>query len=229
METFLCERGLTLSQEKTKITHIKEGCNFLGMNIRKYSNNKLIIKPAKNRVKDFLDDIRQTIKTNATAKTDNLIRLLNQKIRGWANYYAHVCAKRTFNYVDHQIFTSVWRWSKRQHPNKSAKWIKGKYFRRNKTRDWIFYARTKDKKGALINSDIVIASKIPIRRHTKIRANATPFDPFYHKYFDKRISSQKSRKKFDAKPNWWLCWWNLLEPSTRTKVTWSPKAALSKA
>jgi len=93
VETFLLERGLTLSQEKTKITHINEGFDFLSMNIRKYKN-KLIIKPAKTRVRDFLDDIRETIKSNATAKTENLIRILNPKIRGWANYYAHVCSKK---------------------------------------------------------------------------------------------------------------------------------------
>ena len=47
--SFLEERGLTLSEEKTKITHINDGFDFLGMNIRKY-NGKCIIKPAKSGV-----------------------------------------------------------------------------------------------------------------------------------------------------------------------------------
>lgn len=131
VECFLSERGLTLSQEKTRIAHINEGFDFLGMNIRKY-NHKLIIKPAKNRVKDFLESIRETIKENATAKTENIIRLLNPKIRGWANYYSHVCAKETFSEVDHHIFTALWCWVRRRHPNKSVEWIKTKYFRREK-------------------------------------------------------------------------------------------------
>src|SRR6056297_2947818 len=38
IEEFLKERGLELSREKTKITHIKEGFDFLGWNFRKYNN-----------------------------------------------------------------------------------------------------------------------------------------------------------------------------------------------
>lgn len=170
------------------------------MNIRKY-NNKLIIKPAKSRVKDFLDDIREMIKHNATVKTENSIRLLNPKIRGWANYYAHVCAKETFGEVDHHIFMALWRWSKKRHPNKSMKWIKAKYFRRERFRDWIFFAKTKSKQDTLTHLDIVIANRTPIKRHIKIRANATPYDPNFRDYLDKRIASRENKKKIlSAKP-----------------------------
>lgn len=41
MESFLLERGLDLSAEKTKITHIEEGFDFLGQNVRRYSHGKL--------------------------------------------------------------------------------------------------------------------------------------------------------------------------------------------
>jgi len=120
VEAFLSERGLSLSQEKTKITHIDEGFDFLGMNIRKY-NGKLIIKPAKSSIKRLLAGIREKIKLNKTAKTEDLIYLLNPKIRGWANYYRHVCSKRTFGYVDHNIFKAIWRWAVRRHPNKGVR------------------------------------------------------------------------------------------------------------
>lgn len=201
---FLSIRGLTLSQEKTKITHINEGFDFLGKNIRKY-NNKLIITPAKARVHDFLDDIRVIIKSNATSKTDNLIRILNPKIRGWANHFAHVSSKKTFSKVDHFIFTALWRWAKKRHPNKSIKWIKAKYFRRDRLRDWIFYATSKNSKGASTTLDLVAASRTPIKRHIKIKAEATPFDPNYHEYFEKRLSLRSK----DKKPKWEMCWWNL--------------------
>ena len=45
-EEFIAERGLELSKEKSQIIHISDGVDFLGFNIRKYSNDKLIIKPA---------------------------------------------------------------------------------------------------------------------------------------------------------------------------------------
>lgn len=218
VEKFLRERGLALSEEKTKVTHIEEGFEFLGMNIRKY-NNKLIIKPAKNSVQRFLDDIRETIKLNATSKTENLIRLVNQKIQGWANYYAHVCSSRTFSYVDHHIFHALWRWSKRRHPSKSREWIKTKYFRRDKLRDWIFFATIKNKAGDTAHLDIAMASKVQIRRHIKVKADATPFDPNYHEYFDKRINRRANEGISKRRSTWWLCWWNLLQPKKSTEVT----------
>lgn len=198
VETFLCERGLTLSQAKTKITHINEGFDFLGMNIRKYSG-RLIIKPAKGSVKRFLADTRKTIKSHATAKTADLIRKLNQKIRGWSNYYRHVCSKDTFHYVDHNIFQALWRWAVRRHPNKNAEWIKAKYFRTEKHQHWLFSAKIKNKEGINQNLDLVRTSKTPIKRHIKIQAAATPFDPAYHDYLNKRISKRINAKRFRSK------------------------------
>jgi len=57
VEAFLDERGLQLSQEKTKLTHISEGFDFLGQNVRKYGG-KLLIKPSAKNVKAFLDKVR---------------------------------------------------------------------------------------------------------------------------------------------------------------------------
>src|SRR5258706_15551865 len=45
VETFLQERGLTLSTEKTRITHITDGFDFLGQNIRQYNDGKILVKP----------------------------------------------------------------------------------------------------------------------------------------------------------------------------------------
>ena len=89
---FLKERGLELSFEKTKITHIDEGFNFLGFNLRKYKG-KLLIKPAKKGIKTFLDNIRKTIKSNNAWSAEQLIRILNPKIQGWANHYRYSVAK----------------------------------------------------------------------------------------------------------------------------------------
>jgi len=79
VETFLRERGLELSPEKTTLTHIEEGVDFLGQNLRKY-NGKYLTKPAKKNVQAFLTKVRKVIKENPTATAGNLIKELNPKI-----------------------------------------------------------------------------------------------------------------------------------------------------
>jgi len=137
---FLEERGVELSKEKTKITHIDEGFDFLGFNIRKY-NNKLLIKPSKRGFKVFLNNIRIVIHKRRADKTEALIRTLNPKIKGWVNYYRHSVTKETFSYIDENIFRMLWKWARRRHPNKGAKWVKNKYFTRQGQRNWCFSPR----------------------------------------------------------------------------------------
>ena len=103
IKDFLAERGLQLSEEKTVITHISDGFDFLGQNIRKY-NGKLLIKPSKNAVKAFLKKVRTIVKENKTATQDLLIRKLNPVIRGWVNYHRYVVSADIFGLVDHRIF-----------------------------------------------------------------------------------------------------------------------------
>jgi len=183
---FLKERGLELSQDKTTITHIEEnGFEFLGFHGRKYKM-KLLIKPQKERVKKFLNMIRATIKTSHSIKTEELITWLNTRIIGWANYYRHVVAKKIFVYVDHEIFWALWKWIQRRHPQKNSSWRIKKYFRNNKLRRWIFFAKFKDIKGNEQITELAQAAYIKIERHIKIKAEATPYDPMFKEYFAKR-------------------------------------------
>jgi len=190
IKKFLKERGLELSEEKTRITHINDGFDFLGFNLRKY-NNKLLIKPSKQSVKTFLNNIRGVIKARKSVEAKVLIRILNPKIRGWANYYKSVVAKDTFSYVDHCTFQVIWSWAKRRHRNKTRSWIKKKYFRNRNLRQWVFSVRTKSKKkNDLEYLDLFHAASVPIKRHVKIRAAAQPYDPAYQDYFVKRAQKK---------------------------------------
>lgn len=225
VEKFLSERGLILSQEKTKITHINEGFDFLGMNIRKYGD-KLIIRPAKSNVKRFLAEIRETIKARATCRTEELIAVLNPKIRGWANYYRHVCSKRTFTYADHNIFQAVWRWAVRRHPKKGKRWVKSKYFRQDKLRDWIFSVKVNNQPSQPSYIDLTSASRIPIVRHIKIKSEAIPYDSAYHDYLEKLIVKRKIVTESKTAPKWWMCWWRLFKFHSNNEKFGSPKVAL---
>lgn len=108
IKDFLAERGLQLSEEKTMVTHINNGFDFLGQNIRKY-NGKLLIKPSKNAIKSFLTKVRTIVKETKTATQDTLIRKLNPVIRGWVNYHRYVVSADTFGLIDHRIFECLWR------------------------------------------------------------------------------------------------------------------------
>src|SRR5229473_1167415 len=169
VEQFLQERGLELSPKKTVITHVEHGFDFLGQNVRRYPNGKLLIKPSKKNVKTFLDGIRRTIKAAHGVSAADLIDQLNPKIRGWANYHRHVVSKRTFGHVDRNIFSSLWQWARRRHPNKSPRWFKPKYFDRRGNRDWSFFGETCDDEGRPNKVWLYYAKSTPIKRHVKVK------------------------------------------------------------
>lgn len=196
---FLAERGLVLSPEKTKITHIKDGFDFLGWNIRKY-NGKLLMKPSKANVKAHLDTIREIIRANKAAKQANLIRLLNPVLRGWANYHSHVVAKDTFGWVDTNVWSMLWRWAVRRHSTKGARWVKDRYFQTQGTRKWVFAATEEKEDGTKKDHSLLSVSDTPIRRHIKIKAAANPHDPQWKPYFESRwgkkmLNSSRGRRK----------------------------------
>lgn len=188
----LKEVGLELSQEKSKITHIDEGFNFLGFNIRKYRGT-LLIKPSKDNINKFLEDIRSTVKANYSAKTENLINLLNPKIRGWANYFRSSVSSKAYSYVDEAIYKALKSWMSRRHPNKSKSWITRKYFIAHGLRNWNFHAMVKDKEGNNTPLYLYRASQTLIKRHIKIKSEANPYDPIFRDYFKHRENTSKTR------------------------------------
>lgn len=189
VEAFLAVRGLELSQDKTKITHISEGFDFLGQNVRKY-DGKLLIKPSARNVKAFLDKVRDTIKANRSAKQEALIDLLNPMIRGWSNYHRHVVAKRTYTVVDTHIWQALWRWARRRHPNKSCGWVRKKYFRTLDHRHWMFSTVTRGYNGKPRILALLSASATRIVRHVRVKSDANPFDPVWDSYFAQRKRSR---------------------------------------
>jgi RNA-directed DNA polymerase len=189
---FLATRGLTLSEENTHITHITDGFNFLGFNILKYSNQKLLIKPAKENVLKLIRDMKGIIKDHTSIAAGDLINILNPKLIGWGNYYRHVVSKETYAYVDFQIYNALRRWAVRRHANKSRDWMVRKYFNKQgiyaPNSNFFGYVKLGDQKAEV---SLERVSSIPIKRHVKIRANANPDDPQFQEYFLKRGEKKK--------------------------------------
>lgn len=192
VEDFLRTRGMRLSIQKTRITHVAEGFDFLGQNVRKYENGKLLIKPSKKNIKTFLAKIRKIIRQAKGYRTAELIQHLNPKIRGWANYHRHVVSKRIFSRIDSAIFKSLWKWARQRHCRKSLGWIKQKYFCRKAGRDWLFFGEICDKnsdgKGTVTvkRERLYHAATMPIKRHVKVKTEANPYDREWRDYFQKR-------------------------------------------
>src|SRR6266700_5245027 len=127
LTAFLKERGLELSEQKTVITHIQTGFNFLGHTVRKHED-KLLITPAKGKVQILRQKISNLIHSAMSLTQEQLLRQLNPLLRGWANYYRNGAAKGTFSKLDYYVFRKIWRWITRRHPTKSRAWKKQKYF-----------------------------------------------------------------------------------------------------
>jgi len=207
IEKFMKERGLELSQDKTKITPLNQGFDFLGQNVRKYDlrngKSKLLIKPSKKSIRNLLSKVRQMIKAMATWKQENVIARLNPVIRGWAYYHRHVVSQKAFSQIDYKIWIALWRWAKRRHPNKGRKWISRKYFRPIKGIQRAFSCTQRDQKRLVLFR----ASSIPIVRHPRIRAESNPFDPEYEAYYEIRLS-KKLHKSFTGKRTLKVLWTN---------------------
>jgi len=197
IEAFLAERGLQLSPTKTVITHIDEGFDFLGQNVRKY-DGKLLIKPSDKNKKAFLGKIRETIRKHRASEQETLISLLNPMIRGWANYHRHVVAKATYNGVDDHIWHALWRWARRRHPNKPNKWVRRKYYRTHGYRHGVFATEVRDKRGHLRPLRLVSACDTKIVRHVKVRSEANPFDPAWDAYFAERKNKRMAARLLDG-------------------------------
>ena len=199
VKEFLAARGLRLSPEKSRITQVSDGFEFLGADIRK-SGQKLMMRPAKRNLVGFLRSLRDFLRSHRGAATWKVIQVLNLRIRGWVNFYRCLVSSRVFRKLDSKLFRSLWRWACARHPSKRSNWLKSKYFRQVGKRGWVFSAKVPRADGQrvlfpeLVGSYLTLfqASSVTIRRHVKVRADANPFDPRCDDYFLRRLRTPRT-------------------------------------
>jgi len=165
IKDFLTDKGLELSDEKTKITHIEKGFDFLGWNFRKYKGT-LLIKPSKKSIQKVTEKISNTIKEGKAWTQNGLIVTLNPIITGWSNYHQGVVSKEIFHVLDYKIWNMLWKWAKRRHPKKSNTWVIHNYWHPKETRKWVFSTK-KNQLKRLSDKKIV--------RHTWLDLNKNPY------------------------------------------------------
>lgn len=180
VEAFLAQRGLQLSPQKTHITHIDQGFDFLGWNFRKY-RGVLLIKPSRKNVSAFYGRVREFIKRHLHGKQEDLLRGLNPILRGWARYHAPVVAKASFSHLDNLIGWRLRRWARRRHPNKSRSWCGRQYWRHCDGR-LEFAADWKSQDGSRRTTRLYRLADTAIVRHRKVKGGYNPFDPRWEGY-----------------------------------------------
>jgi RNA-directed DNA polymerase len=185
----LSERDLELSAEKTLITSMEDGLDFLGFNHRHY-NGKLLIKPSKKKVLDFCKRISKEIKALNGCEQEAVIKKLNPILRGFANYYKGGVSKETFNYISHRVWQYLWRWAKRRHPNKNTSWVRKRYFKTINGNKWTFACNISDRQGKEKDLILYPIAYTPIERHIKVKGDASPDDPSLKEYWEKRHQKQ---------------------------------------
>jgi len=179
---FLLERGLELSEEKTTISHIDDGFDFLGWNIRKY-RGILLIKPSKTAVQKLTQKIRELVQRASAWTQDQLIDALNPVIAGWTNYHRHVASMATFHRMDAILWNMLSRWAKRRHPHKGHQWVADRYWHTEGTRNWVFKSETKK---------LALFSDTKIKRRSMIKLMMNPY--LDKEYFLNRMDSLQRRQ-----------------------------------
>lgn len=221
IKAFLEERGLTLSEEKTHVTHIEKGFDFLGFNLRKYSG-KMLIKPAKGKIKNLRSKLKDCARQLRYKKTHLVIAALNRILRGWGNFQRHACASKVFRSIDHYLFQTIWRELKRRHAKKSSRWIRKKYFKTMGGYRWIFSDRETEKNRERRHY-LFQLSGLRTRRHVKVLMACTPFEPEFKRYLSKRKAIQiRLRERDQLLSMTTRSEWKTLEKATSHLTTGSP-------
>jgi RNA-directed DNA polymerase len=179
---WLAPRGLVFNETKTQITHLTKGVDFVGFNIRRYPNGKLLTKPSNDAVRRIRRRLSAEVRALRGSNADAVIAKLNPIITGWAAYYRIGVSKRVFNALDAHVWKRVYKWARFTHANKPMRWVKARYFgafHPSRQDTWIFGSR---ETGFYLRK----FAWTPIVRHRMVNGGASPDDPALTDYWAQR-------------------------------------------
>ncbi len=208
--------GLTLKDEKTRICHSlqkigdeKPGFDFLGFNIKQFKDNrarlgyKTIIQPSQKSVRKHVQQLREILKNNRSARISDLIKKLNPVIKGWCNYFRSVCSAMTFKRVHHDLYQMLFLWGKRRTGKYKISYQK--YWREINGK--MTFCSDPPQGGEPMM--LYTHNEVRIQRFVKVKGDNSPYNGDWT-YWGKRMGSypnvnakiQKLLKKDNAKCNW---------------------------
>ena len=121
-------RGLAFNEAKTRIVPVTEGFDFLGFNLRRYPNGKLLIKPGATAIKRFRDRLAKEFRSLRGTNAAAVLAKIAPIARGWVAYYRTVVSARVFAALTDYLWKLTYKWACWSHPNKPRHWIIGRYF-----------------------------------------------------------------------------------------------------
>jgi RNA-directed DNA polymerase len=130
----LSTMGLRLSQEKTLITHIDEGLDFLGWRIQRHhkrgSDRQYVYTyPARKAVKAVTGKVKTICRTTDTnLPLDALLSRLNPALQGWCVYFRPGVSTDAFSYLGYYTWQQVGRWLRRKHHRSAWKDLRRRYY-----------------------------------------------------------------------------------------------------
>ena len=185
-------RGLAFNEAKTRIVPLSEGFDFLGFNLRRYPNGKLLIKPGAMAIKRFRNRLAKEFRALRGANVAAVLAKIVPITRGWVAYYRTVVSSRVFRALDNYLWKLTYKWACWSHSSKPKGWIVGRYFRKfEKFRNdrWVFGDKdTGAYLPRLAWTDIV--------RHTLVKGGSSPDDPALAGYWAQR--RQKVKPPLDS-------------------------------
>jgi len=128
----LSTMGLRLSPDKTLITHIDDGLDFLGWHIqrrRKRGTDKCYVYtyPARKALKAVTGKVKAICRQNINLPLETLLRRLNSLLRGWTTYFRPGVSSVAFNYLRAFTWQQVFRWLRRKHPSTNWKDLRRRF------------------------------------------------------------------------------------------------------
>jgi RNA-directed DNA polymerase len=143
--------------------------------------------------------MRAWLRYHPEVQPKEVIAYLNTRLLGWANYYRHAVSKAIFAYVDHHVFSALWKWCCRRHSNKNKYWTANKYFGVDKYGSWCFHAFAKNLNGDIRKIRLRQTQDTPITRHIKVKGKVSMDDPTLISYWKLRAERLLERKATPGK------------------------------
>ncbi len=181
LAAWLAPRGLAFNEDKTRVVHLDEGCDFLGFNVRRY-RGKLLTKPTRAALRRIRERLAAEMLALRGANAEAVIARLNPIIKGWAAYYRIGVSKRAFASLDDHLWRLTYKWARHSHPNRPKRWVAARYFGQlNPSRQdrWVFGDRGS---GRYLTK----FAWTPIVRHRMVPGTASVDDPALADFWARR-------------------------------------------